>query len=287
MKRTFAKRTFAVLFCWFILILVVSGRVAAYAADGPPDTQRLRYSDSFTWDAWRPATCMPDRCFCERIQSGAIRQPVNTWSNLGFILVGLSVIVSAARDLARRSKPGALNPMRAQFVYPAVYGIATLLIGIGSIFYHSSLVFVGQTMDVISIYLLASFMVIYSLFRAGWMSPRAFVAIYLPLNIALGYMAINWPSSRRYIFIVLLLAVLVTEVVVRRRTRPTMKLSFFWAALVTLVAACASWIVDITGTVCLPNSWFQAHAMWHVLIAATIGFVYLYYRSETVEQGEN
>ena len=61
-----------------------------------------------------------------------------------------------------------------------------------------------------------------------------------------------------------------------------MNLSFFYAALVTLVAACACWIVDITGTVCLPNSWFQAHAMWHVLIAATIGFVYLYYRSETV-----
>jgi hypothetical protein len=281
------KRTLAVLFCWFILILAVSGRAAAYATDGPPDTQRLGYSDSFSWDAWRPATCMPDRCFCEPIQRGAIRQPVNTWSNLGFILVGLTVIVSAAHDRCQRSLPGALNPMRTQFVYPAVYGIATLLIGIGSIFYHSSLVFVGQTMDVISIYLLASFMVIYSLFRAGWINPRAFVATYIPLNITLGYMAINWPVTRRYIFVVLLLAVLVTEVVVRRRTRSTMKLSFFYAALVTLFAACACWIVDITGTVCLPNSWFQGHAMWHVLMAATIGFVYLYYRSETVAQGEN
>ena len=225
---------------------------------------------------------MPDRCFCEKVRSGAIRQPANTWSNLGFILVGLSVIVSAAHDLPRRSQPGALNPMRAQFIYPAVYGIATLLIGMGSVFYHSSLAFVGQTVDVISIYLLTSFMVIYSLFRAGWISTKAFVAIYLPLNIVLGYVAINWPVSRRYIFIVLLLAVLVSEAIVRRRARPTMKRSFFYAALANLVAACACWIVDITGAVCLPNSWFQAHAMWHVLIAATIGFVYLYYRSETV-----
>jgi hypothetical protein len=170
--------------------------------------------------------------------------------------------------------------MRAQFVYPAVYGIATLLIGMGSVFYHSSLAFAGQTVDVVSIYLLTSFMVIYSLFRAGWIGTRAFVATYLSSNAVLALMAINWPVTRRYIFILLLLAVLVSEAVVRRRTRPTMNQSFFYATLANLVAACACWIVDITGAVCLPNSWFQAHAMWHILMAATIGLVYLYYRSE-------
>jgi hypothetical protein len=281
------RRGLVLLVLGFILTLAISGTAVAHTTGDPPDTHRRSDSHPFSWDAWRPATCMPDRCFCERIRSGAIRQPANTWSNLGFILVGLSVIVSAARDLGRRSQPGALNPMRTQFAYPAVYGIATLLIGMGSVFYHSSLVFAGQTVDVISIYLLTSFMVIYSLFRAGWTSPKAFVATYLPLNIALGYVAINWPVSRRYIFIVLLLAVLVCEAIVRRRTHLTAKRSFLYVALVNLVAACACWIVDITGTVCLPNSWFQAHAMWHILIAATIGFVYLYYRSETVAQGDN
>jgi hypothetical protein len=280
------RRRLALLVFWFILILAISGTAVAYTTEGQLDTRRsgdsLSFSFPFSWDAWRPATCMPDRCFCERIRSGAIRQPANTWSNLGFILVGLSIIASATHDLCRRPRPDVLNPnpMRAQFVYPAVYGIATLLIGMGSVFYHSSLAFAGQTVDVVSIYLLTSFMVIYSLFRAGWIGTRAFVATYLSSNAVLALMAINWPVTRRYIFILLLLAVLVSEAVVRRRTRPTMNQSFFYATLANLVAACACWIVDITGAVCLPNSWFQAHAMWHILMAATIGLVYLYYRSE-------
>jgi hypothetical protein len=280
------RRRLALFVFWSILILAISGTAVAHTTRGPLDTRRSSGSPAFSWDVWRPATCMPDRCFCERIRSGAIRQPANTWSNLGFILVGLSIIASTAHDLFRRSRPDVFNPnpMRDQFVYPAVYGIATLLIGMGSTFYHSSLVFAGQTIDVVSIYLLTSFMVIYSFFRAGWINTGTFVATYLSSNIVLALMAINWPITRRYIFIVLLLAVLVSEAVVRRKMRPTMKQSFFYAALASMVAACACWIVDITGIVCLPNSWFQAHAMWHILMAATIGFAYLYYRSETVHR---
>jgi hypothetical protein len=44
---------------------------------------------NYYWADWKPATCMPDRCFCEAVRPGAIAQPANTWSSFGFDLVGL------------------------------------------------------------------------------------------------------------------------------------------------------------------------------------------------------
>jgi hypothetical protein len=234
----------------------------------------------YSWKGWRPATCMPDRCFCERIRPGIIRQPVNTWSNLAFVLTGLFVIAMAGRDLARASRSGTSNPMRTRPVYPIVYGIATILIGIGSIFYHMSLAFAGQVLDVLSMYLLTSFMLLYNLSRMRRMRSGTFVVCYLLLNVAVGYISIRLPVLRRYLFLALLLAVGVSKLVVRRKRRPRMTMAFLYAGLVSLVMACAIWILDVTRVVCAPGSWFQGHAMWHVLMAALIGFMYLYYRSE-------
>ena len=241
-----------------------------------PGSRLLDYS----WEGWMPATCMPDRCFCERIRAGAIRQPVNTWSNLAFILVGLLVVGLATGDVCQASSSGTSNPMRTRFVYPAVYGMATILIGAGSMFYHASLAFAGQVVDVISMYLLTSFMLLYNLSRMRRMGNRAFVTCYLLANVVLAYLAIRWPVLRRYAFLALVLGVLVSETTVRRRRRPQVNAAFLVAALASLAMACAVWILDVTGAICSPNSWIQGHALWHVLMAALIGFIYLYYRSE-------
>jgi len=234
----------------------------------------------YSWEGWRPATCMPDRCFCERIRGGAIRQPVNTWSNLAFILTGLLVIVVATCDRSRASPSDASNPMRTQFVYPAVYGIAAILVGVGSMWYHMSLAFAGQVVDVISMYLLTGFMLLYNLSRMHCLSPKTFVASYLVLNVVLGYLSIRWPASRRWIFLGLVFSTIVSEGLARRARGPKMNAAFLYAGFVSLGMACGAWILDITRAICSPTGWFQAHAMWHVLMAALIGFIYLYYRSE-------
>jgi hypothetical protein len=234
----------------------------------------------YSWEGWRPATCMPDRCFCERIRDGAVRQPVNTWSNLAFILTSLLVIVIASCDQIRASRSGVSNPMRTQFIYPAVYGVVAILVGVGSTWYHMSLAFAGQVVDVISMYLLTGFMLLYNLSRMHRLSPKTFAVCYVLLNVVLGYLSIRWPASRRWIFLALVVAVIVSEVLVRRARRPRMNAAFLYAGFVSLGMACGAWILDITRAICSPTGWFQAHAMWHILMAALIGFIYLYYRSE-------
>jgi hypothetical protein len=231
------------------------------------------------WRGLQPATCMPDRCFCERLHVGVIRQPINTWSNLAFISVGVTVLAVAVRDFTLAT-PKRANPMRTNFVYPIIYGAVTILIGLGSMLYHSSLAFVWQTVDVTSIYLLASFMLLYNLSRMRRMKGGVFAGAYLLANLVMGYTAIRWPVTRRYIVVFLILAVLVSEIIIYKKRHPRTDLWFFRAALVSLALAGVCWILDIGRVFCLPDSLLQAHALWHVFMAMTIGFVYFYYRSE-------
>lgn len=272
------KRRILLLICLFTLALVALGMTPANTrADGggfPP------YVLPQPWRGLQPATCMPDRCFCERLHAGVIRQPINTWSNLGFVFAGVLALATAVHDFTFVRYRCHANPMRAHWIYPIIYGTAAILIGIGSMVYHSSLAFFGQVIDVIAMYLLTSFMVLYNVSRLRWVRGGVFFLIYVLANVALGYASIHWPVLRRYIFVVLLLAVLASEIVVRRRRQSKSNVSYFVVALVNLVLACASWILDITRVICLPDSWLQVHALWHVFMAVAIGFTFFYYRSE-------
>jgi hypothetical protein len=272
------ERRTLLLICSFVLALLVLGMTpATISADGGEFPPHILPQP---WRKLQPATCMPDRCFCERIRLGVIRQPINTWSNLGFIFAGVMALAAAVHDFALTRHPYPANPMRAHWLYPIIYGAAAILIGIGSMVYHSSLVFFGQVVDVIAMYLLTSFMVFYNVSRLRRVKGGAFLLIYVLANVALGYASIRWPVLRRYIFVVLLLAVLVSEIAVRRKGRSRGNVSYFAGALAGLILACVSWILDITRMICLPDSWLQVHALWHVFMAVAICFTFFYYRSE-------
>lgn len=46
------------------------------------------------WTTWRPATCLPAGCFCETMGTGFIRQPIDTWSKVGYVLFNLALAIS-------------------------------------------------------------------------------------------------------------------------------------------------------------------------------------------------
>ncbi|MBN1811755.1 MAG: ceramidase domain-containing protein [Anaerolineae bacterium] len=272
------KRRILLLMGFFALALValctVSSRARADEGEFPT------YALMQPWLGLKPATCMPDRCFCERLHAGVIRQPINTWSNLAFVSVGVMTLAVAVRDFTLAPPLKCANPMRTNCVYPIIYGAVTVLIGLGSTLYHSSLAFVWQTVDVTSIYLLASFMLLYNVSRMRPMRGGVFVGGYLLANLVTGYAAIRWPVTRRYIVVLLILAVLVCEVIICRKRRPRTDRRFFAAACTSLALAGVAWILDISRVFCSPDSWLQAHALWHVFMAMTIGLIYFYYRSE-------
>jgi hypothetical protein len=233
------------------------------------------------WEFLPPASCMPDNCFCEPVTRGFIHQPVNTWSNLAFVLAGVLTMRLASRDFSSGSaQASGTNLMRTQSLYPLVYGLAAVFIGLGSMVYHGTLVFYAQVADILGMYLLSTFMVLYNLSRAYRLKGRVFLGSYLGINLALGIISTAWPEFRRPIFIAVLVLILLTELLARRLVPSQMSVKMLAAALASLVVACGAWLLDVNGILCMPNSWIQLHSLWHIAMAGAIWFLYLYYRSE-------
>lgn len=240
----------------------------------------------FTWESWKPATCMPDGCFCEALRDGILRQPANTWSSLGFILVALLIFGQARRDVSLASPSRKTNPFMNQPFVPGLYSFSLIVIGLGGTFYHASLTFVGQFFDLIGMYFFVVFALLYNIKR--WYTvtrartiPTSILALaYLILILLLAYALLVFPELRRYIFGALIVLALVPEFLIRRQSKPMIQTGYLSATLVIGVMAFVIWILDNAKILCVPYSWLQGHAAWHLLGALATGSLYLYYRSE-------
>lgn len=234
------------------------------------------------WSGWAQATCMPEQCFCEHVGDGWIRQPSNVWSCLVFVAVGLAIIRRGMGD-ARRALPGrepAPNPLMAHSAYSWVFGVAVIFVGLFSGFFHASLSFIGQWTDVMSMYLVATFIVIYGLSRFYPVLQERFALAYLGVNLPLGAMLAVAPELRRYVFALLIAAGLGLELLAVRRLGLRRRNGYLGATVASFLAGVGIWTLDITKTVCAPESWLQGHAVWHGFSAAACAFLYAYYRSE-------
>ena len=227
-----------------------------------------------TWASWQPATCLQvEGCFCEADQSTeSVRQPANAWSSFAYVVVGSWILVGAAVATAG----GPYQPLIG-----AAVGVNAVIIGVGSAFYHASLTFTGQFFDILGMYLLAVLMLVYALQRVlGWSLTRA-VGVYVALSVALAIVQVAWPDTRRYLFALVLLVALGVELIYRRRAAPKIQTLWFHLGLGLFALAFLVWILDTTGVLCAPNSLVQGHALWHLLGAAAVACLHLYYRSET------
>lgn len=220
-----------------------------------------------TWKGWQPATCLARGCFCEATNSNnAIRQISNTISSLGFVLSGVLMLAYKQRDRQRLT-----------VLYSSLMGMAVVIIG----FYHASLTFIGQFTDVLGMFLLAAFMLVYAWERIYNLQPRQTLFIYLVINLGLTWLQIAVPETRRYVFALVLIVALIFEASYRRQTQPRMVTKHIHLGVGLLTLAYIIWILDHTRLVCFEDSLLQGHALWHLLGAVSVWFLHRYYESET------
>jgi hypothetical protein len=248
----------------FIFLLVLAGW-AVFGGLGP------------SWGGWAPATCLASGCFCEAVHPGAIAQPVNSWSSLAFVLPGLLVLTQAHRKQAHP-----VNFFNSRPVYGRVLGAALIVTGIGSAFYHASLTFTGQFLDVLGMYLFISFALIYALARFFQFSTGAAGASYLAVNLLLAASLIWLPGIRREVFAGLVLATIAAEGWLLWLKKPAIQARWFLGAIGSMAAAYLIWILDNARLVCWPESWLQGHAIWHLLGALAAWLLVQYYQSEKI-----
>jgi hypothetical protein len=233
-----------------------------------------------------PDSCLadvPNTCWCEAIQTGAlVKQPTNTWSNLGFVVSGLLILWQVGGD--RTAPPPRANPMTRATAYAIALGAIVIFLGPGSMFFHGSMTNWGGWVDTYSLSLFGSFGLLYALTRIFHWSGSLFLGLYLAVNGGVGVITWLVDGLGTPLFAVMVAGWVITELVIVRWSPGGVQRQWPWlaAALGTFALALLIWSLSQTGRpLCDPASWFQGHGVWHLLTAVTTGCMFIYLRTET------
>ncbi|MGG5260608.1 ceramidase domain-containing protein [Phycicoccus avicenniae] len=223
--------------------------------------------------------------FCEAARPGWVRQPANTWSNLGFVVAGLAVAWHASR-------PERLGgTLRAHPGYATAIAVLVVLLGPGSMAMHATQSELGGHLDLLSMFLLSGFAVAYGALRWWRRGPGTLAAVFA------GAVGIGMAGHVRggdvpvlghlgnAVFAVQLWLAIGLEVALWRRGRrgagPRQDVALGLASVGTLALAFAIWTTGKGGHAwCRPESLLQQHAVWHVLDAVAAYLLYRHYAAE-------
>ena len=214
--------------------------------------------------------------FCEVERRGAVRQPANSWSNLGFVLAGLMIAWHAGRSLPTAAMPRGLQ---------TAFACVVVLLGPASGAMHATQSSLGGHLDLLSMYLIAGFAASYAWVRWVRRGPVAFAAAYAVCVLACELAGL-WPRpvplvqyAGNVAFALLLIAAVVLEVRLWRRGETLRTPLFGLVAFGSMLLAFGIWIMSRHAW-CSPDSWLQGHGAWHLLCALAAYFLYRLYASE-------
>ena len=185
-----------------------------------------------------PASCLPD-CWCEMPRVGEmILEPGNTWSNFAFVFCGLFVLW-----------------LKNEIPNRKLLSFGFVFLGVGSMAFHATQTFIGQTLDVFGMYFLVSIF-IFQLWA------RRFNYLYFSLFNALSLLGLYYiPDLRRWGFLVLVVFLIGLA-----------KRKLYWnkyltGAIGSMVIGQVLWNLDRLKIVCDPDFFFNGHFFWHIFSA--------------------
>ncbi len=210
-------------------------------------------------------------------------QPANSLSNVGFVVAGLLVAWYAGRA----DRLGDVLPRLRGL--PTAYAVVTVLLGPASAAMHATQSELGGRLDLLSMYLIASFAAAYAVMRLVRQGATFFFQVFLLLVAAcelVGTIGSSVPvvhEAGNLAFGVLVVTAMTVEVVLWRRapagagTRTDLR----WGggAVAAMVVAFVIWNLA-QGPWCDPTSWMQGHAVWHLLDAVAAYLLFRLYASE-------
>ncbi len=209
-------------------------------------------------------------------------QPMNTYSNLIYFFYGLLVFQLGWKDwktFANRE----VNTV-GKFPYLSLLLAANFIyLSLGSAFFHSSLTWIGQRMDMNATYGLTLSLICIGMVQVVVKKEltKQFQVILLlgMLLLIVGFLPLALQFSSAVLlpalFLVLLLLGIGNYLQYRTQRSPLL----FILSFVLLAVAIQVRTLDVAKINCDPLSIWQGHALWHFLTATSSLCMYFYFRS--------
>lgn len=209
------------------------------------------------WSSFSPATAV----FCEENLCSWIAQPSNTWSNIPFAIAGIMIVrASKGRPLLK------------------LLGHSAWILGLGSFMFHASASFVFEAWDLLGMFMISGLMLSFNISRYSRMqSPGKLIGLFLAMTALAFVILLNFRSIGIALFAIQVALALHLEVLMDLREDPV---DFKYAKyfISAFAVAFIIWNLDIHGIVCDPkNHIVTGHAVWHLLNAVAIWFIYRFY----------
>lgn len=225
--------------------------------------------------------------FCEAARNGFIKQPVNTITNIAYVLVGLITAYQSSYNINTN-----YNKFNTKIIYTFFYSNVLILLGFCSALLHATETFWGGYCDMLSMYLLAAFMFAYALSRYKNLSSLGFVIAYIVVLIFCNFMQFYGNDIFPIKFFVGNLAFglicgigILFEIINHYKFKTQVKIKYIYLSVATFAFAFTLWQFGRNDHCwCWKYSVFQWHGVWHLLCALATYFLYQYYISEDTIQ---
>jgi hypothetical protein len=195
-----------------------------------------------------------------------IVNPADTWSNLAYIAFGLWMMREARRG-GRRDL--------------ALFGPASIAVGVFSGAYHASYTWMLQFFDFVGMFLFCFLVLTRNAERLGWIGAERRLAFYLggvAGMSALVPLLFEAGLPIQGLVLALILVMVGQEAVLWRREGGRAPYRHYLGALALPTAAAVCSLLDVTRVWCDPtNHWIQGHAAWHLLSAASLVMLFRFY----------
>lgn len=204
--------------------------------------------------------------WCEQIRCHWIAEPINTYSSLAFIIV--SIILFTLSYFKENSETKAIPYL-------------TFVIGIGSVLYHMGVNYIFHMLDVAAIYLFLGWITKINLTRLNLISDEKkfyFYGIYVTAFLIIGHIFYLNYLPFQNLLIIAIAGYIYTEYKLFKTSEEKAIPYFLFAAGGSLIIGKIFSLLDQNKILCDPNhSWFQGHAVWHILAAISILLIYLHF----------
>jgi predicted membrane channel-forming protein YqfA (hemolysin III family) len=238
--------------------------------------------DSSVWTGMKVSQSAITVEYCEfNHPERLFHQPINTYSNLIYFFYGLLVFQLALKDFKFFGING-INSVRNSPYLSILLAANFIYLSFGSAFFHSSLTWIGQRIDMNATYGLTLSLICIGLvqvltkkaltkqIQVGLVVGMLFlIAGFLPLALQISS-SILLPS----LFLILLVLGIINYFQYPAQRTPVLGVLSF----VLLAVAIQIRSLDVAKVNCDPMSIWQGHALWHFLTATSSLCMYFYFR---------